>query len=133
MSEPTKDETTSVDQLKQVLRDFVREREWEPFHNPKNLAMSLSIESAELMEHFQWLTLEEAAKAATDPERREAICDEIADCLAYVLAIANAMNVDLASELERKMKKNAVKYPVESSRGRFDPPENNESADKFNG
>jgi NTP pyrophosphatase (non-canonical NTP hydrolase) len=114
--------STSVDQLRQLLRQFVDERDWQPFHNPKNLAMSLAIEAAELMEHFQWLTPEEATQAAADPDQREAICDEIADCLAYVLAMANTINIDLSTELLRKMEKNAVKYPIETSRGRFDPP-----------
>lgn len=116
------DKVTSVDELRQLLRVFVDERDWQPFHNPKNLAMSLAIEASELMEHFQWLTPEEASRAASDPEQREAICDEIADCLAYILAIANTIDIDLASQLCRKMEKNAAKYPVESSRGRFDPP-----------
>ena len=118
------DHSTSVDELRQLLRDFVDEREWQPFHNPKNLAMSLSIEASELMEHFQWLTPEEATQAANDPDKREAICDEIADCLAYILAMANTIDVDLSAELARKMKKNATKYPVATSRGRFDPPGN---------
>ncbi len=116
------DELTTVNELRNLLRRFVDERDWQPFHNPKNLAMSLSIEASELMEHFQWLTPEEASQAASDPGQREAICDEIADCLAYILAIANTIDVDLSSELRRKMKKNAAKYPVESSRGRSDPP-----------
>lgn len=116
------DRSTSVDDLRQLLRQFVAERDWQPFHNPKNLAMSLAIEASELMEHFQWLTPEEASQAVHDPDQREAICDEIADCLAYVLAMANTIDIDLSKELSRKMKKNAAKYPIESSRGRFDPP-----------
>ncbi len=116
------DQTTTVDELRQVVRQFVADRQWQPFHNPKSLAMSLAIEAAELMEHFQWLSLDEASARAVDPERREAICDEVADCLAYVLAIANRMEIDLSSELQRKMGKNAIKYPLESSRGRADPP-----------
>lgn len=114
--------STSVDELRQLLRQFVDERQWQPFHNPKNLAMSLAIEASELMEHFQWLTPEEATQAASDPNQREAICDELADCLAYVLAMANTLEVDLSKELSRKMKKNAKKYPIATSRGRFDPP-----------
>ena len=116
------DRSTSVDDLRQLLRQFVDERDWQSFHNPKNLAMSLAIEAAELMEHFQWLTPEEASQAAVDPDQREAICDEIADCLAYVLAMANTIDIDLSTELARKMEKNAAKYPIETSRGRYDPP-----------
>lgn len=116
------DQTTSVEQLRQIVGQFVDQRQWQQFHNPKNLAMSLAIEAAELMEHFQWLTLDEAAEHAIDPDQREAVCDEVADCLAYVLAIANRMDIDLTTELARKMDKNALKYPPEASRGRFDPP-----------
>ena len=118
-----KDQTTSVQQLRQIVSQFVDQRQWQPFHNPKNLAMSLAIEAAELMEHFQWLTLDEASEHSVNPDQREAICDEVADCLAYVLAIANRMDIDLTTELERKMDKNAVKYPREKSQGRADPPE----------
>ena len=122
MSTIMSDQSTTVEDLRQIMRQFVDQREWQPFHNPKNLAMSLAIEAAELMEHFQWLTLDEASEHSLDSDRREAICDEVADCLAYVLAIANRMEIDLSSELQRKMEKNALKYPVESSRGRSDPP-----------
>lgn len=109
----TDDRQTPVDELRQLVRTFVAERKWESFHNPKNLAMSLSIEASELMEHFQWLSLDEARQRASDPQHREAIADEVADCLAYVLAMADAVGIDLTTELQRKMIKNAVKYPVE--------------------
>ncbi len=116
------DKTTTVAELRKVVHQFVDQREWQQFHNPKNLAMSLAIEAAELMEHFQWLDLNEAEQYSVDPQRREAICDEVADCLAYILSIADRMEIDLSTELQRKMKKNAIKYPVEKSRGRSDPP-----------
>ena len=74
--------------------------------------MSLSIEASELMEHFQWLSLDEARRRAADPQHREAIADEVADCLAYVLAMADAVGLDLSTELRRKMIKNADKYPA---------------------
>ena len=74
--------------------------------------MSLAIESAELMEHFQWLTLDESAHENLDASRKHQIEEEVADCLAYVLAIANAMEIDLSTALREKMKRNAEKYPV---------------------
>ncbi|TWU65776.1 MULTISPECIES: nucleotide pyrophosphohydrolase [Crateriforma] len=111
------DETTTIAELKQVVDRFVSEREWHAFHNPKNLAMSLSIEAAELMEHFQWLTQDEADAVIGQPENRHEIGEEIADCLAYLLSLANVMNLDLDQTLRRKMVKNAAKYPVETSRG----------------
>src|SRR6056297_590847 len=112
------DQDTSVEVLRERVRRFVGEREWQSFHNPKNLSMSLAIEAAELMELFQWLTLDEARQRAADPQFREAIADEIADCLSYLLAMADAVGVDLTTELHRKMEKNAVKYPREKSIGR---------------
>jgi NTP pyrophosphatase (non-canonical NTP hydrolase) len=116
------DQQCTVEELRLIVQRFVDERDWNQFHNPKNLAMSLSIEASELMEHFQWLSLDESTERAESPSAREAICDEVADCLAYLLAMANSMQIDLATELSRKMKKNAIKYPVEQSRGLADPP-----------
>ncbi|TWT74728.1 nucleotide pyrophosphohydrolase [Allorhodopirellula solitaria] len=108
---PTDDETT-LTQLKRVVDDFVDERDWHAFHNPKNLAMSLAIETAELMEHFQWLTAEQSLAVMDAPESREAVGEEVADCLAYLLAIANRLDIDLSTTLRAKMIRNAEKYPV---------------------
>jgi dCTP diphosphatase len=113
------DPHTSVSELREVVAKFVRERNWEQFHNPKNLAMSLSIEAAELMEHFQWLTLAAANAAVQEPESRAKIAEEVADCLAYILALANVMQLDLASTLRAKMEKNALKYPIDQAYGRW--------------
>lgn len=109
------DSATSVSQLRQLVEDFVQQRHWQRFHNPKNLAMSLAIEAGELMEHFQWLTLEQAAALKDDPDRKAQAGEEVADCLAYLLAIANVMQIDLSSTLATKMIANAKKYPVESA------------------
>lgn len=109
------DRSTTVDELRQVVRTFVRERDWEAFHNPKNLSMSLAIEVGELMEHFQWLELPEAAQVAADPKKKHDVEEELSDCLAYVLAIANAMDIDLSQSLRAKMIRNAEKYPAPSS------------------
>ncbi|WP_372725898.1 nucleotide pyrophosphohydrolase [Novipirellula sp.] len=106
------DETTTVNELRILVEKFVAERDWHSFHNPKNLSMSLAIEAAELMEHFQWLTLEEGAKVKLDEKRKHEAGEELADCLAYVIAIANAMEIDLSETLRAKMIQNAVKYPA---------------------
>lgn len=111
----SRDSETSVRQLGQLVEDFVQQRNWQRFHNPKNLAVSLAIEAAELMEHFQWLTLEQAAALQDDPQRKANVGEEVADCLAYLLAIANVMQIDLSSTLATKMIANAKKYPVESA------------------
>lgn len=113
----SRDQDTTVADLKHLVQEFVDEREWQKFHNPKNLAMSLSIEVAELMEHFQWLTPEEADAATDDSKNRQEIADEMADCLAYLLGLASRLDIDLSTALAEKMVKNAAKYPVESSRG----------------
>jgi NTP pyrophosphatase (non-canonical NTP hydrolase) len=106
------DDSTTVQAMRDLVERFVAERGWHSFHNPKNLAMSLAIEAGELMEHFQWLTLEEASAVKLDDVKKHDCGEELADCLAYVLAIANAMEIDLSSTLARKMVRNAEKYPA---------------------
>ena len=108
------DSATTVSQLRQLVKQFVDARDWNSFHNPKNLAMSLAIETGELMEHFQWLTLEEAVALRCDPKRKHEVGEEIADCLAYLLSLANAMEIDLSEALQAKMIRNAEKYPPPS-------------------
>lgn len=115
------DKQTSVFELREVVRQFVEERNWRQFHSPKNLSMSLAIEAAELMEHFQWLTVDESRKLADDDDRRPAIAEELADVISYALALANEMNIDVTTTLRDKMQKNAVKYPAEKYFGRFGP------------
>ncbi len=104
------DETTTVAELRGWMREFVRERNWEKFHNGKNLAMSLAIEAGELMEHFQWLTSEEVLER--DKLDIPGIRDELADVVCYALSLANALDIDLAKAIEQKMVKNRVKYPA---------------------
>ena len=116
------DATTTVADLRAAIATFVAEREWEPFHSPKNLAMSLAIEAAELMEHFQWLTIDESRATAKDTAKRAAAGEELADVLAYVLALANALNLDLSATFHSKLAKNAEKYPMDLSRGRHERP-----------
>lgn len=117
MSTPS-DPSTTVEELKTLVDDFVHERDWSQFHSPKNLAMSLAIEAAELMEHFQWIEVAESRAVAHDPDRLAAAAEEIADVLAYTLAIANSLDIDLASTLHAKMQKNAQKYPADQYQGR---------------
>lgn len=117
----TDDRTTLAD-LRAAIAGFVAEREWAPFHSPKNLAMSLAIEAAELMEHFQWLTIDESRAVAQDDSKRAAAGEELADVLAYVLAMANALNLDLASTFKDKLAKSAKKYPIDLSRGQYEKP-----------
>jgi len=113
------DAGTTVAELKALVEAFVAERQWQPFHDPKNLSASIAIEAAELMEHFQWLRSDELAAVVNDARAMAEIRDEVADITAYLLSFASRMGIDLSQALESKMRKNAAKYPAEKFRGRF--------------
>ncbi len=115
------DSETTIAQLRQTIDDFVDRRDWHQFHSPKNLAMSMAIEAAELMEHFQWISAEQSRAAADQPERLAAIAEELADVLCYALAMANELKLDVSSAVLQKMAKNEQKYPAEQYRGRYGP------------
>ncbi|MBI2804003.1 MAG: nucleotide pyrophosphohydrolase [Planctomycetes bacterium] len=114
------DSVTTLGELKDVVRAFVDERAWQQFHSPKNLAMGIAVEAAELMECFLWLDLPASYDAASDPARRQAITDEMADVFCYLLNLSNVIGVDLSEALRTKMVKNAVKYPAEKYKGKFE-------------
>lgn len=113
------DDHTTIADLRTVVQEFVSERQWEPFHNPKNLSGSIAIEAAELMEIFQWLTTEECSQTAHHPPTHRHTREELADVVIYCLALANALEIDLSQAIYEKMAANAAKYPVETSRGRL--------------
>ncbi len=115
--ETSTDSNTSVSDLRELVREFVEERNWKKFHSPKNLSMALAIEAGELMEHFQWITTAESREL--DEEKKAEVGEELADVLCYSLAIANEMGIEIASTLKNKMVKNRQKYPVEEILGRF--------------
>jgi NTP pyrophosphatase (non-canonical NTP hydrolase) len=115
------DDATTLADLRVLVRRFVDERDWRQFHSPKNLSMSLAIEAAELMEHFQWIDVAESRAAASDPQKLAAIREELADVLCYSLALANELDIDVASAVRDKMVKNAAKYPADVYRGRYGP------------
>jgi dCTP diphosphatase len=112
------DSSTTVSELRDRILAFVKERDWEQFHSPKNLSMALAAETGELMEHFLWATPEESARVAADPAKRARIAEELADVVIYALEFANATGLDLASAIGEKIEANAIKYPVEKSKGR---------------
>lgn len=112
------DSSATVEQLRRAVQAFVDERDWRKFHTPKNLAMSLAIEAAELMEHFQWLDVSESIEHGCDPVHRGEITDEIADVCCYLLSLVNALDVDLSDAVLSKLIKNAQKYPADTFRGR---------------
>lgn len=112
------DDATTVAELRRLVADFVAERDWSVYHAPKNLAMSIAIEAAELMEHFQWIDAEASRSAALDPAKRVAIGEELADVVGYCLAMSSALGVDLSLVVRDKMRKNHAKYPAQVFRGK---------------
>ncbi len=114
------DQETTVFALRELVRQFVDQRDWHQFHSPKNLSMSLAIEAAELMEHFQWITTDVSRNIAQQPGKLEAVGDELADIICYALAIANELSIDVATAMQQKMRKNEAKYPAADYRGKFE-------------
>jgi dCTP diphosphatase len=106
MSDPIHDLTT----LRAALRDFAAARDWQQYHTPKNLAMAMIVEAAELVEHFQWATPEESLKPSV--EKLAEIRDEVADTLIYLVELADALDIDLIAAARDKIAKNALKYPA---------------------
>jgi NTP pyrophosphatase (non-canonical NTP hydrolase) len=113
------DATTTIGELREVIRQFVDERDWRQFHAPKNLAMALAIEAAELMEHFQWIDVDASRALAGDQEKLAAAGEELADVIAYGLALANELGLDVSDTIRAKMVKNELKYPAKEFRGRY--------------
>ena len=105
----------NLEELRDRLRTFAAARDWDPFHSPKNLAMALIVEAAELVEHFQWLT--EAESAALPPEKTAAVADELADVLIYVVRLADRLDIDLFAAVSSKLARNEAKYPADRVKG----------------
>lgn len=113
----------SLEELAARLAEFARERDWDQFHAPKNLAMALAGEVGELLEHFQWLT--EQQSAALPPDVKDAVALELADVLLYLVRLADKLGIDLGDAAVRKIALNAVKYPAGKFRGssrKYDDP-----------
>lgn len=117
------DNHTTIGTLREAVAAFVAARDWQPFHSPKNLSMSIAIEAAELMERFQWLTTEEAQVAVEDSDERAAVADELADIVIYCLSLSNALDLDISSAVLTKLQTNEHRYPADEFRGRFRRPE----------
>jgi len=116
---PLADQDCLVSKLKAEVNQFVSERDWEQFHSPKNLSMSIAIEAAELMEHFQWVTVPEARLLTRDPEKYEQVIQEVADIAIYILSLCHSLNIDLSEAIGKKLKLNRKKYPMEEYWGKF--------------
>lgn len=113
------DAISTIADLKVLVRQFVEERAWQPFHSPKNLAMGIAVEAAELMECFLWVDGPASHEVAKEPKQRAAIADEMADVLCYLVNMSNVLSIDLSEALRVKMVKNALKYPAEKYRGKY--------------
>ncbi len=107
--------TSDLQSLRDRLRAFADERDWDQFHSPKNLSMALMVEVAELMEHFQWLTEEQSGELP--PEKKEAVAEELADVLLYLVRISDKLGIDLYPAALHKLALNGVKYPATQVRG----------------
>ena len=106
----------SIENLTTALRQFARERDWEQFHAPKNLAIALMVEAAEVAEHFQWSTL--ADDAQLTEERRQAVALELGDTLLYLVRLADVLGIDMIAAAAAKMRINAERYPVDKAFGK---------------
>ena len=106
---------SDLQSLTQALRDFAKEREWEQFHSPKNLASALTVEASELLEHFQWLTEDQSRNLSS--EKKAEVAAEVADVLLYLLQLCDKLQIDLVEAAKTKLAVNANKYPVDRALG----------------
>ena len=109
--------TLDLEKIADEQNKFAEARDWAQFHTPKNLSMALTVEASELMEIFQWLNEEEVRNFTSDEKRMDLAKDELADILFYTLRLASILGIDLEKAYQRKMKKNAEKYPVHLAKG----------------
>jgi len=112
------DSTTTLKDLKAKMAAFVKERDWEQFHSPKNLSMSIAIEAAELMEKFQWCADTQASKEALANDFQE-VKHELADVMCYLLSFCNQCDIDISDAVSEKLKLNAIKYPACQVQGSY--------------
>ena len=106
------DSTVTLDQMKNWVRDFCEERGWDPYHGPKDLAVGLVTEASELLEIFRFVNEKSCMDLVADPAKKEAIADELADSIYFVLRFSQMYGFDISRALSEKLVKNAVKYPV---------------------
>ncbi|MEZ0066867.1 NTP pyrophosphatase (non-canonical NTP hydrolase) [Streptacidiphilus sp. MAP12-20] len=111
-AEPAAEPSLTVEILQQRLRAFAAARDWQPYHTPKNLVAALSVEAAELLEIFQWLTPEQAAAVMADPKRAHRVEDEVADVLAYLLQFCGVLGMDPLAALAAKIERNELRFPA---------------------
>jgi len=113
------DDKTTIEEVKKLIVKFRDERDWKKYHKPKDLAASISIEAAELLEHFQWKTDEEINEMLKDKKKFNDISEELADIIDYCLSFSDVMNIDISEALKKKIEENKKKYPVEKVKGNY--------------
>ena len=106
------DQQATVGDLRLAVHQFVSARDWYQYHSPKNLAMSIAIEAAEIMEHFQWMSIEQSVEAMQDAAKRAEVADELADVLIYCLSFANSTGIDVSHAIQLKLARNEIRFPV---------------------
>ena len=112
-----KDQETKIYELKEKIKKFCEERDWDQFHGAKDLAIGIITESSELLEHFRFRSEKEIEEMFKNPEKKQHISEEMADILYFLLRLAQKYNIDIAEELEKKMEKNEKRYPLDKSKG----------------
>ena len=114
------DRETNLEEIKDRVLAFAKERDWEQFHSPKNLSMAIAAEAAELMEHFLWQSPEDSRSDMDAQKLRAKVEEELADIFIFAVEFANVTGMNIAAIIEAKMKRNAEKYPVAKAKGRSD-------------
>ncbi|NLF97790.1 MAG: nucleotide pyrophosphohydrolase [Candidatus Riflebacteria bacterium] len=114
------DAETSISELKTLVANFIADRDWHKYHTPKNIAVSVVLEASELLEHFQWSP---PANEEIDAHKRLEIAEEMCDVIAYLLSLANVLDIDISSSMVAKMRKNCQKYPTSDYNGNWKKPE----------
>ncbi|MDE1833611.1 MAG: nucleotide pyrophosphohydrolase [Candidatus Micrarchaeota archaeon] len=112
------DESTTLSQLKEIVKRYSEDRDWDQYHGPKELAIGVITEASELLEQFRFKSERQMAEMLADPKSREEIGDELVDVLVFLLRFSQMYGMDLSEAFERKMAKNVRKYPVEKARGK---------------
>ncbi|MCH9006747.1 nucleotide pyrophosphohydrolase [candidate division KSB1 bacterium] len=115
---PKSDSETTISELKDLVRSFVEERDWRQFHNGKDLAIGLSIEAAELLEHFRFKSVDEVTELLADPAALKEVCHELADIFYFVLALSDHLDIQLSEAFREKLEIARERYPVELAKGK---------------
>ena len=113
------DQISKVEDLKQAVKAFVEERDWAKYHNPKDVAISIAIEAAELLEAFQWVKDSEQKQLLSSPDKAQSVKEELADIIIYCISLANALDLDVSEAVLSKIQKNSEKYPASKVKGQY--------------